>query len=185
MCQDEGACVLISRGGKNSKKFTTMNLRNHLKGKHPKQFLELTAIDIEDRTVADKRKEDTNDSTTIRKKLKTQMSLQQSLLKQVERGISSAPAQKITKLISEMIVLDNQPFVMVEDLGFVRLMNHVAPRYHIPDQRHFSGTVIPNLVTKTEAAVSKLLKEVDHVSFTSDIWTCSHNNDTFISLSAH
>ena len=81
VCQDEGARVLISRGGKNSKKFTTMNLRNHLKAKHPKQFLELTDSDNEDRAVAEKRKEDKNDPTTatIRKKIKTQMSLQQSL----------------------------------------------------------------------------------------------------------
>ena len=78
------------------------------------------------------------------------MSLQQSLEASRAWDINSAPAQKITKLICEMIVLDNQPFVMVEDIGFVRLMNHVAPRYHIPDRRHFSGSVIPDLVTKAQ-----------------------------------
>jgi hypothetical protein len=113
------------------------------------------------------------------------MTLQQSFEASRAWDINSAPAHKITKLICEMMVLDNQLFVMVEDLGFVRLMNHIAPRYHIPDRRYFSGTVIPNLVAKAEAAVSKCLNEADHVSFTSDIWTCSHNNDTFISLSAH
>ena len=47
----------------------------------------------------------------------------------------------------------------------------LPPRHRIPDQCYFSERVIPNLVTKAEAAVSKLLKEADHVSFTSDLWT--------------
>jgi hypothetical protein len=132
-------------------------------------------------------KGDKNDSTTatIRKKLKTQMSLQQSLEVSCTWDINSAPTQQITKLISEIIVLDNQPYVMDEDMGFVCLMKHIGPRYHIPDWRHFSETVIPNLAKKAEATVSKLLDKADHVSFTSDIWTCSHNNDTFISLVFH
>ena len=49
VCQEEGTCVAISQGGKQSKQFTTMNLRNHL-DKHPKKFLELAANDKEKRT---------------------------------------------------------------------------------------------------------------------------------------
>ena len=49
VCQEEGAHVVISRGGKQSKQFTTTNLRNHLR-KHPKKFLELAANDTEQRT---------------------------------------------------------------------------------------------------------------------------------------
>ncbi len=61
------------------------------------------------------------------------MSLQQSLEVSCTWDINSAPTQQITKLISEIIVLDNQPYVMDEDLGFVCLMKHIGPRYHIPD----------------------------------------------------
>ena len=46
VCQEDGARVLISRGGTNSKQFTTTNLRNHLR-RHPKQFLELSSNDKE------------------------------------------------------------------------------------------------------------------------------------------
>ena len=44
--QEEGACVVISRGGKQSKQFTTTDLQNHLH-KHPNKFLELAANDKE------------------------------------------------------------------------------------------------------------------------------------------
>ena len=52
VCQEEGTCVAISQGGKQSKQFTTMNLQNHLR-KHPKKFLELAANDKEQTTDRD------------------------------------------------------------------------------------------------------------------------------------
>ena len=39
--------------------------------------------------------------------------------------INDPRARAITYKILEMIVLDNQPFSMVNDIGFTRLMNHV------------------------------------------------------------
>ena len=113
------------------------------------------------------------------------MSLQQSFDASQTWDMNSLQAQTITKLISEMIDLDNQPFLISEDLGFVRLMKHLAPRYHLPSRHHFSDTVIPNLVERAEAAVGKMLENAKHFSFTSDIWTFSHTNDSFISLTGH
>ena len=117
--------------------------------------------------------------------IQAQISLQQSIEAGQAWDMNSRQAQHITKLIGEMIVLDNQPFLITEDLGFMRLMKHVAPRYHLPSRHHFSDTVIPNLVKRAEAAVTKMLEKAKHFSFTSDIWTCSHTNDAFISLTAH
>ena len=36
--------------------------------------------------------------------------------------INDARAQQIRKFVMEMIALDNQPFSLVEDIGFVRLL---------------------------------------------------------------
>ena len=41
-------------------------------------------------------------------------------------------AQRITRFIAEMMALDCQPFSIVEDQGFVRLLNHLQPRYQLP-----------------------------------------------------
>ena len=124
-------------------------------------------------------------TTTMRKKVKTQMTLQES----VEAGraweMDSPQAQHITNLIGEMMALDNQPFLIAEDLSFMRLMKHLAPRYKLPSPHHFSDKVIPSLVRRAKAAVVKMLEKAKHFSFTSDIWTCSHTNDAYISLIAH
>ena len=34
---------------------------------------------------------------------------------------------KVTKRIAEMIAIDSQPFSIVEDTGFVRVMKHTCP----------------------------------------------------------
>jgi hypothetical protein len=46
VCQEKGSRIVISRGGKICKQFTTTNLRNHLR-KHPKEFLALSADEKE------------------------------------------------------------------------------------------------------------------------------------------
>ena len=84
-----------------------------------------------------------------------------------------------------MIAVDNQPFMLVEDLGFLRLMNKVCPEYKVPSRHYFSDTVVPELVKRAETAVGTFLENVTDISFTSDIWTCSHNNNAFISLTGH
>ena len=140
VCQEKGSRIVISRGGKTCKQFTTTNMRNHLR-KHPKEFLALSADEKERNVAKSKRtQQDTDSTVTMRKKLKTQMSLQQSIEAGQTWDMNSRQAQHITKLISEMIVLDNQPFLITEDLGFMCLMKHVAPRYHLPSRHHFSDT---------------------------------------------
>ena len=54
-------------------------------------------------------------------------------------------ARKITILISEMMALDCQPFSIVEDQGFVSLLNHPQPCYKIPSHKYISATLIPEL----------------------------------------
>jgi galactitol-specific phosphotransferase system IIB component len=116
------------------------------------------------------------------------MSIQTSFDRARVWDINSRPAEKITQLIGEMMALDNQPFLMVEDLGFQRLMKHLAPCYSLPSRFHFSDTVIPNLFKRAKKAIADKLN-VDEsnqsISFTTDIWTCQHTNHSYISLSAH
>ena len=44
-----------------------------------------------------------------------------------------------------MMALDCQPFSVVEDHGFVRLLNYLQPRYQVPGRKYFSSTMIPQL----------------------------------------
>ena len=83
------------------------------------------------------------------------------------------------------MVNDNQPFVMAEDIGFLRLMSHVASRYKVLSRFHFSDKVIPDMARKVENTVEQMIADCQWLSFTSDIWTCQHTNESYISMTAH
>lgn len=84
-----------------------------------------------------------------------------------------------------MMALDAEPFSIVERNGFIRLMNHLCPRYKIPSRRYFSDTMMPNIYENLKEKVKNKLKDSAYISFTTDIWTSSVNNESFISLTAH
>ena len=46
----------------------------------------------------------------------------------------------------EFIALDDQPFSVVDDVGFRRLIKHIEPRYAMPSRRHFSESELYNVV---------------------------------------
>lgn len=83
------------------------------------------------------------------------------------------------------MVVDNQPFLLAEDIGFLRLIGHLTPRYKVPSRFHFSDKVIPNMTTRVENAIEQLIADCPWLSFTSDIWTCQHTNDSYISMATH
>ena len=64
ICHEKGSRIVISRGGKACKQFTTTNLRNHLR-KHPKEFLALSADEKERNVAQGKRTQKDMDSSNI------------------------------------------------------------------------------------------------------------------------
>ena len=121
----------------------------------------------------------------MRKKLKNQI-LKESFDAGVRWDSASAPAKRVNKLIGEMIAVENQPLMIVEDLGFLRLINSICPKYKVLSRHYFSNTVIPELVKCAESPFRAFLDNVNDIYFTSDVWTCSHNNNnTFSSLTWH
>ncbi|XP_053158029.1 zinc finger BED domain-containing protein 4-like isoform X2 [Hemicordylus capensis] len=94
----------------------------------------------------------------------------------------------ITRAIAEMIALDDQPFQVVENAGFRRLLLLLAPYYKIPSRTTFSRWVVPSLYQACREAVSGLLHAAapdTSVHFTADLWTSSSGLHTFLSLTAH
>ena len=84
-----------------------------------------------------------------------------------------------------VMALNNQPFSMAEDDGFIGLMAHLQPQYMIPSQRYFAESALPELYNEIKAVVTAEIISADSVSFTSDIWTCPTSHETYISLSGH
>ena len=93
----------ISRGGKDKAAFNTTNLIRHLKNKHPSQYTEFTQA--------------TQSKTS-------QPTLQDTLKRREKMPRDCEKAQGITAKIAQMIAMSDQPFALVEDPGFLMLMEY-------------------------------------------------------------
>jgi hypothetical protein len=85
------------------------------------------------------------------------------------------------------IALNNQPFFVVDDVGFRRLVEHLEPRYTlpIPSRRCFSDVALPELHSVVEMYIHELLAMgITAISFTTDIWTNNFSPISMLSLTA-
>lgn len=165
--------VEVMRGGCRVKSFNTTNLICHLKNRHPdlhKQLQEKNAANISQQA---KTKASAAGST-----------IQQVLDKTKKFAKDSAKARSITDKVMEMIALDDQPFSVVEDRGFRRLIEHIEPRYSLPSRRYFSDVSLPALHEVVATHIHKLLDNVTDISFTTDIWSSDVSQMSILSLTA-
>lgn len=78
------------------------------------------------------------------------------------------------------IVIDLQPFNIVEDKGFRALINYLDPRYNIPSVNTLKTLVINAYKGKKR----NVQAELDEVSDICDTWT-SINTDHFLIVTCH
>ena len=70
----------------------------------------------------------------------------QTLLEEIAlRPLKGERQYCITRKIGEMILFDLQPFKIVEDVGFLNLIQYLEPRYKVPSQITFSTKIIPEI----------------------------------------
>lgn len=79
-------------------------------------------------------------------------------------------SEKITNAIMYMVCKDNQPLSIVEDKGFVHLMNVVSPNFKIPSRREISRRIFLLYDSMKNMFIDKL-KNSQHFALTTDIWT--------------
>lgn len=85
----------------------------------------------------------------------------------------SEKAKKITEKIAQMIAMSNQPFSLVEDAGFLLLIEHLEPRYDMPSLHYFIEKALPALQKKIHDKLLVQLSEEHDVTFNTDIWSSS------------
>lgn len=157
----------VMRGGVKQQSFNTTNMITHLKSRHPEQH------------------QDFLKSKTEKMPAKThQQPLLQSFDKARKYSSDHPKVKDLNDKIIEFIALDNQPFSVVEDVGFRRLMMHLEPRYAMPSRRYFSDVALPELQSVVASQIEKLLAGACHISFTTDIWTSSVSPVSMLSLTA-
>ena len=59
-------------------------------------------------------------------------------------------ARQLTRIIGELIAVDNEAFNIVNRIGFVRLMATVEPRYTLQSDKYSSKTLIPEMYEKAK-----------------------------------
>ncbi len=74
---------------------------------------------------------------------------------------------------------------MVKNVGFCRLIEHLEPRYSLPGRKYISETALPKLYETVREHISCKLKDVQSISFTTDIWSCDATQLSLLSLTAH
>ena len=98
---------------------------------------------------------------------------------------NSAKAKMLNEAVLNMIVLDNQPFTVVDEhAGFIKLIGLCEPRYVLPGRGFIRGLLAPK-AAQVRQLVRQKLQDASHVAFTSDIWTEKVTVRSFLSLSAH
>ena len=143
---DKAKCKLcpqkVSRGSKDPKKQTTYAMKVHLERHHEKEYNELFGKTEEKNETMESDSDDESVKVQI-SKLRTQAD-RKKLLKSTIPGwleaknklpFDSLRAKQLHKLIFEMTILDFQPYTIVNDAGFIRLMNYLEPRYEIPSDK--------------------------------------------------
>uniref|UniRef100_A0A1X7SH47 BED-type domain-containing protein n=1 Tax=Amphimedon queenslandica TaxID=400682 RepID=A0A1X7SH47_AMPQE len=109
-------CTLkVSRGGKSPKDYNTTNLKTHLKS-HSSEYAKYEVKCQENKSVS------IPDQPVLK-----QLSLKESKERSQAWDINDARAQRVHRRIVDMIALDCQPFSVVEDLGFIRLLSELQP----------------------------------------------------------
>nr|XP_020737633.1 zinc finger BED domain-containing protein 4 [Odocoileus virginianus texanus] len=95
-------------------------------------------------------------------------------------------AKKITSLIAEMIALDLQPYSLVDNVGFNRLLAYLKPQYSLPAPAYFSRTAIPGMYEDVKHVIMAHLQGAESgvVHFTSGIWVSSQTRE-YLTLTAH
>uniref|UniRef100_A0A8C6E7L9 Zinc finger BED-type containing 4 n=1 Tax=Moschus moschiferus TaxID=68415 RepID=A0A8C6E7L9_MOSMO len=104
-----------------------------------------------------------------------------------EKFYDSHPvAKKITSLIAEMIALDLQPYSLVDNVGFNRLLAYLKPQYSLPPPAYFSRTAIPGMYEDVKHVIMAQLQDAESgvVHFTAGVWMSSQARE-YLALTAH
>ena len=176
---------LVPRGGGSMKSFNTTNLVNHLKSKHHEEFDKFQDIRKNKEAQRQAAKSERIQERSNQLGGMRQLTLQATKQRTSFWGLNDPRALCIHRKIGEMIAVDNQPFSLVEDIGFIRLLHTLEPRYNLPSRKYFSETIVPSMVASVHDGINIKLRNAKHFSFTTDIWSTNVSSDSLLSFTAH
>ena len=177
VCND--CSTKVPRSGSSTKGYTPTNLVlvHHLSSKHVELHTEY--LEKKSSKAAPAPKE-------MRKRSLQQLSLEATEVRTKLWDINDPKAQRITRKVGEMVAIDCHHLSVVEEVGFRRILDVLEPRYTCPSCKYYTDTTIPKIFSGMKDEIGKLINsEEGSISFTTDIWSCSVNDTSLLSLTAH
>ncbi|XP_035282910.1 zinc finger BED domain-containing protein 4-like [Anguilla anguilla] len=130
---------------------------------------------------AAQKKRETSEKTT-----QPQPTIQQMFQRQTRWPNTDGKSKHLDKVITEMIVSDNQPFTVVSDAGFKRLMAVAEPRYTLKSEKYYRTEMMEGIHHKVVEKIKALVQPENaghSLSFTTDCW--SGTTESLMSLTCH
>ena len=90
-------------------------------------------------------------------------------------------ATRINQKLIQLIAMDNQPFSIVEDDGFIEYSAALNPLYSLPSRTKATEMLEPEY-DRVQGTIQKEVDTADFINFTSDLWTEDTTRMAFISL---
>ncbi|KAJ8886313.1 hypothetical protein PR048_012524, partial [Dryococelus australis] len=112
-------------------------------------------------------------STTVPQKRKLSPATENTQTAKKPFASSHPRAEELTNAVAKMICVDNQPFYVIENQGFARIMNVAEPKYKLPTRKHLSKTVVPEMYEKSHSILffkASLGKWGLLEKFSDDVW---------------
>ena len=175
---------------------STTSLMKHLSTRHKMKYLE--AQEAKDKEYPDVKSQslffpsastqpeaDRPTETTSKHKIPlVQQSVKGLMEKKMAYHEDSPRKQSIDKMIAEFVAIDMQPFSVVEDKGFRRIVNALDPRYTLPSRRTLTRSLLPDLYWEQYRQLKTELDAAEFVALTTDDWT-SRTTKGYMAVTAH
>lgn len=93
-------------------------------------------------------------------------------------------SKNVDKALMRMVCIDFQPLQVVENIGFQEYTRVLNPIYELPSRKILSEKLIPEQYSTAKKATQEMLKAIDYISLTTDLWT-SDSSKSYMTLTIH
>ncbi|KAK2578599.1 hypothetical protein KPH14_012218 [Odynerus spinipes] len=171
-------CINCGREYKTSG--NTTNLGDHLRRHHP--LVENSEFKEQEATI------DTtgsfNSQSTSSSTCSSIRSISPFFKRALQYDANSQRKLQIDKVLIEMIALDYQPFTIVKDIGFRKLINLLDLRYVLVSTYTLSGKLLENCYQEVHQKLKNDLADTKYVAITTDSWT-SCVSESYLTVTCH
>lgn len=99
-------------------------------------------------------------------------------------GSTSGKKSNIDEALSRRVVLDLQPFSIVENFGFKHFMRTLDPKYILRSRRFLKDVTMKNWYESSLVKLEDILNEIQYCSLTTDTRT-SRVNVNYLTVTCH